>query len=722
MVGTSWLQGTSRDGEMHDHVHNPVLPRVTTVSDRKWRASDTMAIRRQIPAIQATTAAYVEAALSRELGVAWVPRADGAGNEIAGINQAEIDAFSSRRDSVTAKQADLAEQFRGKYGRTPSQRELLSIHRTAWAATRDAKPEGPIDFYAAAREWGAEWTRRFGTPLAALASRVADLRGPARASRDQREKAREPDPRTLADAARVALARVQASHPTWTRAELMRQVKVSLPAEALGTDPRAAVRLVNELTDRAVAGEFEPVQCLESPEVVALPDSLRRPLDGRSVYTRPGSVRYATRVQLSLEERLVANAQAETTARLSPEQGATQLGADAAILDEQLSATATQAREQMAGSGLRMDQAAAVFHALTSPRVAEVLIGPAGSGKMVSVLSSRPAVPRLPVLDAPATTEPAGQSGKPENHRGRTSDPESGASAPGGPEAGGKPAPAGWPASCLPRPLTFPCTRSTRRTRTTRLKPARSAPTGPTTPIPTESSRGSTSSCRPRARPGQTSSSAPWTRGQPKRPASGSGYGGRAPIPAARIRYMPLRNAALRELVTHDARPEDMTRTISFFAAGAGVLALAACGGSTSGGTPAAGTTTHQTAHQAAVSCKQQYDTWKTGPAKTVANRIQADLSKVTSAANAEDVPELNSALHAAGNDARSLKAYPMPVCADPSGDWAKMLGYIQAAGDNASTSSGLSGLVLAMAPLEKVKGVENKLTAELKKDAKAAS
>ena len=69
---------------------------------------------------------------------------------------------------------------------------------------------------------------------------------------------------------------------------------------------------MNELTDRTLAGEFEPVQCLEAPELVALPDSLRRSLDGRSVYTRPGSVRYATRVQLSLEERLVANAQRQT--------------------------------------------------------------------------------------------------------------------------------------------------------------------------------------------------------------------------------------------------------------------------------------------------------------------------------------------------------------------------------------------------------------------------
>jgi len=114
----------------------------------------------------------------REFGVAWTPRVDGAGNEIAGVTQVEIDAFSSRRDSVTAMQADLARQFRARYGRAPNQRELLSIHRTAWAATRASKPEGPIDFDQTAREWGAEWELNFGTPLAALARRVSNLRGP----------------------------------------------------------------------------------------------------------------------------------------------------------------------------------------------------------------------------------------------------------------------------------------------------------------------------------------------------------------------------------------------------------------------------------------------------------------------------------------------------------------------------------------------------------------
>jgi hypothetical protein len=74
MVGTSWLQRTSRNGDMHDHVHNPILSRVRTLSDGNWRATDTMAIRRQIPAIQATAAAYVEAALSREFGRLPPPR------------------------------------------------------------------------------------------------------------------------------------------------------------------------------------------------------------------------------------------------------------------------------------------------------------------------------------------------------------------------------------------------------------------------------------------------------------------------------------------------------------------------------------------------------------------------------------------------------------------------------------------------------------------------
>ena len=60
---------------------------------------------------------------------------------------------------------------------------------------------------------------------------------------------------------------------------------------------------------------------LTRPEFPATPEYLRRELDGRSVYTRPGSQRYATHVQLSLEERLLQAAQRESAPRLERERG-----------------------------------------------------------------------------------------------------------------------------------------------------------------------------------------------------------------------------------------------------------------------------------------------------------------------------------------------------------------------------------------------------------------
>jgi hypothetical protein len=219
-------------------------------------------------------------------------RADGAGNEFADVTDAEIDAFSSRRDSVNAMQAEVARRFQGRYGRAPGQRELLSIHRTARAATPVSKAKGPNDFDQGARAWGSEWARRFGTALAGLVSHVSNMRGPGCTRAASREHAPR-DARTVTRAVQVALARVQASRPTWMRAELMHQIKPSVPAEQLALDPDAAVALVN----------------------------------GRSIYSGPGSVRYTTRAQLTLEERLAASAEAQTATRLSRDQAAATLGA-----------------------------------------------------------------------------------------------------------------------------------------------------------------------------------------------------------------------------------------------------------------------------------------------------------------------------------------------------------------------------------------------------------
>jgi hypothetical protein len=368
LVASSWLQGTSRDGDPQDHVHNQLARIARTDRDGRWRALDTMAIRGQLPAMAATAAAHVEAGLSRAFGVAWVARPDGKGREVRGITQAQMDAYSTRTESIKEATPLYVADWTARYGRAPNERELLHIQQLATLATRPRKDAHVIDWDAMARRWD----RALGGQLATIYQdvRVAADRAPAAA----------PNADAQAEAVRRGLAMVQASRATWTRADLMRQIGNVLPAG--DATSQAAVTSLNELTDRALASGFEQVVPMDAPEWPALPDYLRRQIDGRSVYTRPGTQRYATRVQLSAEEQLLTAACAESAPHLTREQAARTLGAEMGALDAALHARAARARAAgMTGSGLRLDQAAALAYVLTSPRVAEVLVGPAGSGK-----------------------------------------------------------------------------------------------------------------------------------------------------------------------------------------------------------------------------------------------------------------------------------------------------------------------------------------------------
>jgi hypothetical protein len=88
----------------------------------------------------------------------------------------------------------------------------------------------------------------------------------------------------------------------------------------------AAAALLEDLADRALRSQFEPVLCLEAPEAVDVPRSLLR-ADGRSVYQRHGGVRYATRAQLAMEERMLAQARGDGAPRLTRADAARALGA-----------------------------------------------------------------------------------------------------------------------------------------------------------------------------------------------------------------------------------------------------------------------------------------------------------------------------------------------------------------------------------------------------------
>ena len=104
LVVSSWLQGTSRDGDPQDHIHNQIARMSRTDADG-WRAVDTAGVRAQLGAVRATFGAHLRSEMSRRFGVEWVPRKDGDGFEIKGITRAQIERYSTRTQTIDAETA-----------------------------------------------------------------------------------------------------------------------------------------------------------------------------------------------------------------------------------------------------------------------------------------------------------------------------------------------------------------------------------------------------------------------------------------------------------------------------------------------------------------------------------------------------------------------------------------------------------------------------------------
>jgi hypothetical protein len=380
LIVTSWLQGTSRDGDPQDHVHNQIARITRTFRDGKWRALDTMSVKGVLGALQAVAATTVECELAAEFGVAWIPRADGRGNEIRGVTQAQMDTYSTRTVQVHAKEDELAQAWEAKHGRAPTSRELLYIANDATLQSRKGKDAGPVDWDALAARWDAT----LGGELADIAPAVSNARGPSAQASEHHGGCAPAGPPTREAQARArakALVLVSAKHPAWTRHDLIKQLALVMPPETRQMNPQAARELLLGLAEEALSGRTGEVVCLEALQWPPLPASLRRELDGRSVYTRPGAARYAIAAQLTLEDTLVAHAQTQGAPRLPGDLAARRLGADQAVLEAELRGRGHDTRGRDAPGRLRLDQAAAIWHVLTSARTVEIVTGPAGTGK-----------------------------------------------------------------------------------------------------------------------------------------------------------------------------------------------------------------------------------------------------------------------------------------------------------------------------------------------------
>jgi integrase len=386
-------QHTSRNGDPQLHVHVLWLNKVEALRDGRWRAIDSRGLYRNKGAGSALAAFALETGLTRRFGLEWAYRPASKGRVIAGFPEKAIAQFSSRRAQITKATLALAEEYEKDRGHAPDQRALASMRQFANAMTRRAKGQGALDFAVLLREWEqASRDAELGA-LRDLARTVWHVAPGANARTGARGDAR-------AELARMAAQLTLRGDLTHARrrghggrpragAGVTRRVdprgscslhrpEPARPRDRPGPGARlAAPRRAHRPGDRR--GRWGGGVSAGRSRMAAHSDSLCR-ANGESIYRAHGCELYATRAQLSLEQQLLADAQAESAPHLARDQAAALLGADLAQLETQVHA-GTPAANGVTQGGLRLDQASAAFLALTSPRRAELIVGPAGTGK-----------------------------------------------------------------------------------------------------------------------------------------------------------------------------------------------------------------------------------------------------------------------------------------------------------------------------------------------------
>ena len=179
LVVSSWLQGTSRDGDPQDHIHNQIARMSLTDADGKWRTVDTAGLRAQLGAVRATFGTHLRSEMTRSFGVEWVPRKDGDGFELKGITRAQIEKYSTRTQAIDAETKKLVEAWKARHdGQEPDRRQLLYIRQEATMASRQGKEDGEIDWDKHLAEAEKRWESIDGTRLRDVAGKVSNLRGP----------------------------------------------------------------------------------------------------------------------------------------------------------------------------------------------------------------------------------------------------------------------------------------------------------------------------------------------------------------------------------------------------------------------------------------------------------------------------------------------------------------------------------------------------------------
>jgi conjugative relaxase-like TrwC/TraI family protein len=372
-----FLHHLSRDGDPQLHVHVAIWNRTQRAdgADDKWRTLFGRSLYSQGPGCRLGVAPvpdrFLEARLAA-MGLVMVPREDGNGCEVGGVDPAVMQRFSSRSVSIGPELAQLAAGYERLHGKPPSRRTLWLLHQQAGQNTRRTKAEarrtvggqvGMKELSLAERlaAWEEQTTTAEMRALSAVCAQAeqfardhapggapdgADLPGPV--------PGRVLDDAAKRRAARVAVAEVQKHHSAWGMAELRFEVHRALGAGVSSSD-------VTEVAELAISGRCGTgvVQIGAAPDITDVDALGVRASDGVSVYRPPGQELWCTLDHLDLEEHIVNRAKVKVGRRVN----------------------VAEAKAAVAGTDLTAPQADAVVAMLTADTMTIPLNAAAGSGK-----------------------------------------------------------------------------------------------------------------------------------------------------------------------------------------------------------------------------------------------------------------------------------------------------------------------------------------------------
>ena len=351
-IVSSFEQSDSRDGMPQLHVHNAIANRARRLdrADDKWRALDGQPLFRE----RLGFAAMADRFLAQELellGYRTLLREDGTALEVGGISDEAADAFSTRAKELRDRARELAARYEREHGHAPGKQAWYRIRQQAALETRTSKDHNPPPAGQRVQAW-ARQAERSG------AGKLAALHEAAQAHAAEHATSELPSGAERRSIIRQAVAAVQKANSSWTRSQLLFELGHALPALPADADPEA---YLNGLADEALSGRAEGVSVHQIAPVPDVIDVTRLGLrkDGTSIYRPPGEAKFVTSEHLDLEQHLIDVARLPVPQRITPEAAAAAL----------------------AGTDLDPSQLEACAGLLTSMRLINCLVAPAGTGK-----------------------------------------------------------------------------------------------------------------------------------------------------------------------------------------------------------------------------------------------------------------------------------------------------------------------------------------------------